>query len=470
MITKNYLIILFVVLFFSCDTGTNTEDIITLEGTVFEYDAAVNVVPIEGVLVTAEGLYQQTLTDKNGFYKFEATAANDSFGVTIKATKIGYIATSTFVEVVKGKVLLVPELQMTAISPLDTSNTGGGDDPITSGEAAHIEFVTPHESQVYVYASGLRETAVFGVRVTDAQGNLLDKTHAVQVNFNILNGPDGGEYLDPDTMTTLEGTAFTVLNSGTVAGPVQLEAYIDLPNKTIRSIPSRIAIYGGLPDNDHFSIAVDRVNIAGQVHYGLIDNVTAFVGDKYSNPVVPGTIVYFSTDYGIIEGAASTDDLGMATVRYISAAPLPPNPATTSFANITAWSYGDTITGVTLSTETTILLSSYTDDIEVSPTTFEYTVLNEPKSFTLNISDIYENPIVANSVVSVKATDGELFGDTQFKMLDSQLPGNGTTDFGFVWAPGDSLEAPQVYITITVTAPSDGNGSRSINISGVKKP
>ena len=74
------------------------------------------------------------------------------------------------------------------------------------------------------------------------------------------------------------------------------------------------------------------------------------------------------------------------------------------------------------------------------------------------------------SIISVSASDGEVQGDTQIKMLDSRYSGNGTTDFNFVWAPGDSLEAPQVYISITVTSPPDGNGSRSINISGVKTP
>ncbi|MCP4413051.1 MAG: hypothetical protein GY808_10880, partial [Gammaproteobacteria bacterium] len=178
---------------------------------------------------------------------------------------------------------------MRKVTITDTTDVGGGD-PITSGDAAHIEFVTPHESHIYVYASGLKETAVLEVMVTDAQGNLVDQTHAVQVHFNILQGPDGGEYLEPATMTTEDGLAYTVLNSGTVSGPIQIEAYVDLPDKTIMAIPSRIAIYGGLPDDNHFSVALEKVNIAGQVHLGIIDNATAFVGDKYSNPVAPGTI------------------------------------------------------------------------------------------------------------------------------------------------------------------------------------
>lgn len=469
MVKKLSKIVLIVLLFLGCDSATDSVDLVSLEGIVFEYDAENNALPVEGALITAQGLYKQTLSDIDGNYSFEAEPAADSSAITIRASKIGYFESSTFIYVARGQSLQVPSLEMKKVTLVDTSDSGG-DDPTTSGEAAHIEFISPHESHIYVYSSGLQETAVLGVKVTDAQGNLVDQEHAVEVKFNILQGPDGGEYLDPGSMTTENGFAFTVLNSGTIAGPIQIEAYVDLPTKTIHAIPSRIAIYGGLPDDDHFSVAVEKVNIAGQVHFGILDVVTAFVGDKYSNPVAPGTIVYFSTEYGIVEGAAVTDELGRASVNFLSAAPLPLNPATDSFTEITAWTYGDTISGLTLSTSFELLLSSVTDNIDVSPSSFQYNDLNEAKSFSFNVSDIYEYPIVENSVISVQATDGELFGDTQFKTLDSRSSGNGTTDFGFVWAPGDSLKAPQVFITITVTSPEEGNGSRSTNISGVKTP
>jgi len=469
IINKSTIIFLFIALLFSCDTGTDADDLVMLEGTVFQYDSLSNVIPEEGVLITAQGLYKQTVSDIDGYYKIETEPSNDTLSVIIKASKLGFLESSASIEVAKGQSLQVPAIEMKKVTILDTTDTGGGDDPVTSGEAAHIEFITPHESHIYVYSSGLKETAVLGVKVTDAQGNLLHKSHAVQVNFNILHGPDGGEYLDPDTMTTDDGYAYTVLNSGTISGAIQIEAYVNLAGKTIQSIPSRIAIYGGLPDDDHFSVAVEKANIAGQVHFGLLDNITAFVGDKYSNPVAPGTIVYFSTDYGIVEGAAITDELGRASVRYMSAEPLPLDPVTSSFAKVSAWSYGDALAGLTLSAETTILLSSVTAPISILPASFQYDDLNEAKEFEYTISDIYGNPIIAGTDIKVEASDGKVIGDTQIELLDSRYPGNSTTDFGFVWSPGDSLEAPQVYISITVSSPTEGNGSRSLNIRGTKK-
>ena len=302
--------------------------------------------------------------------------------------------------------------------------------------------------------------------VTDDQGRLVDSTHSVLVHFNILSGPDGGEYLEPDTMRTINGRVHTVLNSGIIAGPVQLDVYAEANGQTIRTLPIRMAIYGGLPDQRHFSLAVDKLNIAGRVHFGIIDNITAFVGDKFSNPVAPGTIVYFSTDYCIVEGAAVTDELGQATVRFESAGPFPPNPIDSTFAHITAWTYEDTVLRNTINTGAKVLLSDVTAPIQISPSSFSYTAVNSPVAFDYTVQDIWGNPLVGNTSIKVSTTAGNLYGDVNVSLIDTRSPGPGTTDFQFYWAPGDSLDDPQVFISITVDPPSDGNGYRSVGISG----
>jgi hypothetical protein len=55
---------------------------------------------------------------------------------------------------------------------------------------------------------------------------------------------------------------------------------------------------------------------------GEVISVSVLVGDRYSNPVRPGTTVYFTTVYngisnyhgGIIQASAQTDNSGNATV------------------------------------------------------------------------------------------------------------------------------------------------------------
>ena len=59
IINKITIIFLFIVLLFSCDTGTDADDLVLLEGIVFQYDSLANVIPEEGVLITAQGLFNK---------------------------------------------------------------------------------------------------------------------------------------------------------------------------------------------------------------------------------------------------------------------------------------------------------------------------------------------------------------------------------------------------------------------------
>ncbi|NIT57443.1 MAG: hypothetical protein GWN00_14780, partial [Aliifodinibius sp.] len=146
--------------------------------------------------------------------------------------------------------------------------------------------------------------------------------HSVEVQFRIGSGPDGGEFIfPPSEITDSEGQATVHITSGIKAGVMQVIAEAVVDTGIIRSKPVSIAIHGGLPDSTHFSIAVEKVNFPGWHIYGLTNAITAFVGDKYSNPVRPNTSVWFNTDGGIIEGSALTNPQGQASVDLISAAP-----------------------------------------------------------------------------------------------------------------------------------------------------
>ena len=79
-----------------------------------------------------------------------------------------------------------------------------------------------------------------------------------------------------------------------------------------------IAIYGGFPDPNHYAVASDKLNYPNYGIIGVEIPFTAFVGDKYSNPVRPGTSVYFETTSGIIDGSNTTDNLGRATVTMLT--------------------------------------------------------------------------------------------------------------------------------------------------------
>ena len=78
--------------------------------------------------------------------------------------------------------------------------------------------------------------------------------------------------------------------------------------------------------------------------------------------------------------------------------------------------------------------------------------------------------MAGGTTIQVSASEGTLLGDVSMNLNDTQTVGQGTTDFSFSWAPGDSLEAPAVYIGITVNTPDEGNGYGSVGITGTKTP
>ncbi len=447
----------------SCADVTDTSNIAVINGTVYTYSDG-QLVPVENALVSAVEVYRQANTDINGKYSFSLELPAAEQQITIQASKAGYISGQVQALAKNGETFLAPDLTLSLIN----ADTSGGLPVSTSGDAAHIQLTENSVPQIYIYSSGLRESATMRFSLTDAEGNVVDNEHSETVFFRILNGPGGGEYLFPDSMTSKNGLVSTTLNSGIKAGPVQIEAYFVREGATYRTIPPRVAIYGGLPDQDRFSLAAEQMNIAGQVRFGIVDNITAFVGDKYGNPVAPGTIVYFTSQYGIIQGAAITDELGRAVVQYLTAAPLPADPANSSFTEIRAVTYGDTLGEKKLETTLDLLLSAATAGIEVNPQSFNYTNLNNGIAFDFKVKDIYGNPLVADTRIKVTSTAGTLYGDKDVTLLDNRYPGNGSTEFSFSWAPGDSLKDTQVYINIQVNSPAEGNGSRSLRLVGTK--
>lgn len=461
-------IFLLFLLTFSCTTSTQNNESV-LSGNVYYLDNNFNAIPVSGALVTAKNFFVQTTTDASGGYSLavELEATETEKEVNLQVSRVGFSSKEIPVLVKRGQDISVPDITLekvggdSSVSPTDTIST--------SGPASHIEVRPGHDTHVYIQGSGLQESAFLSFSVMDDKGVLVDQEHGVTVHFEILNGPDGGEYLYPETMETQGGKVYTVLNSGILAGAVQIQAWFESEGKTYRTLPVRIAIYGGLPDQNHFSLATAKVNIAGRVHFGITDQVTAFVGDKFSNPVAPGTAVYFSSDYGIVEGSAVTDILGRATVRFMSALPLPPDPANNPFAVITASTFGDTLGTKIIQAQTNLLLSDHTAPIQVTPSSFTYDNSNTPVTFNYTVSDIYNHPIVSESIINVTATDGNLYGDVSLQQVDTQVSGPGKTEFSFTWAPGDSLDAPQVQISITVTTPDDGNGYASTSVVGNKQ-
>ncbi len=359
--------------------------------------------------------------------------------VTVKAS---YLADTTSVIAVAGEVSNLPTIKL---FPLQEA---------IAGEPASVFLVSQTLDAIGVTQSGSPETAKIVFEVQDSSGIPIDLDHAVYVNFRFGATPGGGEILAPGTAKTNDVGQVTVnLTSGTIAGPVQIIAEIDFKGMKITSKPVNIAIHGGLPDLTHFSIGTNQLNYAYYDILAGVSKVTALVGDKYTNPVKPNTVVYFSSDAGVIQGSGLTNELGTTTVTLLSGAPLPNDPVDgPGFF----WVHARTINEKeeSISTKTKVLFSGY-PHITISPTTF--TLPNGGKvSFHYTVTDQFGNPLAPGNNYSVSiATGGDagVAGDIAIIMPDMQI-GNTSFDFALSDTKPEEVKLKEATIFINVSGPN----------------
>ena len=264
-------------------TKVETSGTTTVSGRVVHVDDMNRGVP--AVLVRAVGEGFTATTDSAGRFEM-AVSVVEARIMQFAISKLGFDEVVTSLSVQPG--------QRNAVAtpiPLHPAGTTGGS---SSDVASTIFLATNPVSTIGVRQSGSSESVVLTYEVRDAHGRPVSLDHRTTVEFTLNQVSGGGAFIHPDTATTnSSGRVQVTLNSGMVAQAVQVRAR--LRNTSIFSAPVRVAIHGGLPNAEHFSFAVEKVNIPGLVRFGLTSSVTAFVGDRYGNPVPTGTIVYFST-------------------------------------------------------------------------------------------------------------------------------------------------------------------------------
>jgi hypothetical protein len=327
-----------------------------------------------------------------------------------------------------------------------------------TGAPSSIALVGLQYDSIAVHGTGSNETSTMTFEVRDAGGSPISFSQPVTVHFDIIGGPEGGEYLFPDSgQTNAQGQVTTTLNSGTVAGAVQVQARL-AGSPVIACTPVSVVIHSGLPDPIHFAVVPRWMNFPGFNYYGVVDSMTAMVGDIYGNPVPMGTAVYFTSNAGIIEGSASTDASGFASVRLFSGppSPLPTFPFGTVFAQ-TIGQGGQILTDCTL-----VLFSGVTQIYNVNPDNFNL-FNGQSEMFNFTVSDQNGYPLVYGSQISVTATSGALMGDVNVLMPDTWLTGPGLTEFSFVLYDADLVDTTIVMAAVSINVNSpNGNLSRLI--------
>jgi len=310
---------------------------------------------------------------------------------------------------------------------------------LVKGPPASIVVISVEPATIGVRGAGANETAMVTFEVRDARGNTV--ADGEPVLFRLDAPGAGGERVGPESTATVNGRVQAALSSGTRARTVRLLAEAPLASgDTVRSTPVPIAIHGGLPDEDHFGLAAKPVNLAGRVLFGLESEITAFVFDKYSNPVQPGTSIRFRTDGGGVQGAAETDENGQASVTLFTALPIPPGP------DFLATVSGQTVDeeGREIEVSTTVLFSGPTAPIQLTGAgadTVSVGRLFVPNAknaiVTFRVSDISDNPLMGGSTITVTSDVAMISGDANVIIPDAR---SGHIDYAIVVADPAPIE------------------------------
>ncbi len=418
---------------------------------------------------------QSATTDANG--SFRLTFTTDSTGTaTLTLRKTGYRDTTFAVTLRAGTVvaLSLPLSLKSVVNPGGTS----------SGLAQTITFLGATVQEVSVYGVGGKETAILGYEVRDSLGLPIDVAHAVQLQFASTNGPNGGEYISPPSVTTNQvGQAFTTFNAGTKAGVVQVTASTTVGSRLITSSPVRLVINGGFPVQSHFSISAERHNFPALGWVGKTNGIAVLVGDMYSNPVAPGTAVYFRSSGGVIQPSVFTSKDGLGSVILYSGNPAPMGAYATpalgdGYHYVVARTLGQG--GAVIEDSTVILWSGPGSISGVSPTSFDIANAGS-QTFTFKVADGLGHPLAAGTRIGVAATipppptSGQqqnqvivVFGvNGSIELPDVIMSGSGTTDFSFTLKDGtwSITDATPVNLSINVTGPNVPN-SLSYTIGG----
>jgi hypothetical protein len=214
--------------------------------------------------------------------------------------------------------------------------TATGTITVAAASVGSIQFISATPELIGLSGTGglgISETSVVIFRVVDSTGGPVAGT---DVDFT-LSTSVGGITLTPPTATSdASGNAQTVVNSGTVATSVRVNADVVGATPAIGTQSSVLVVSTGLPDQDSFSWAVQCPNIEAWNYNGVENDITVQLADRFQNPVPDGTAVTFNAEGGSVESncqtTTSATQSGFCTATWTSANPRPANGRVTVLA------------------------------------------------------------------------------------------------------------------------------------------
>lgn len=250
--------------------------------------------PVEGVVVTFsqttaallmfDPLAGTALTDVNGKAKLDLGA--------ISATGTGEITIQAVAQIGSSSATATRSIQIAAAAPVPAG---------VSTTPSSINFIgaVPKGTAIVIKGAGgngRSESALLTFRVVNASNAAIN---GAIVDFKI-NENNGGAIITPSQFMTTNSDALVgvTVSSGTQPSSIVVVA-------TARSTPSvstpsdTVVVSNGIVVSGSFEIAADKYNLNGTLTSDSAV-ITAYIADKFGNPVADGLIVSFQTDFGAV--------------------------------------------------------------------------------------------------------------------------------------------------------------------------
>jgi len=256
---------------------------------------------------------------------------------------------------------------------------GGGSPEDTIPASIIIKSVSSYF--LVVQGGGGLERSEITIQVYNRNGTPIKKS--VRVDFSFVQPLGGGEFFAPSSGWTsiTDGTLTTVLNSGYRSGTLKFIATVF--GTTVCTHPTLVTIRSGPPDQAHMTILTDTCILPGRTPYlGDLATITAFIADQWGNPVPLTSVWFYTNQCMIFPGNATTDETGVCTNTFRTAA-----PNDSSFATVTVETR-DSL-GARITKSLRITLYGLANTFTLSPQNWVIDKTNGPKSihFTLIAQD-----------------------------------------------------------------------------------
>ncbi|GJQ19930.1 MAG: hypothetical protein HBSIN02_02850 [Bacteroidia bacterium] len=366
-------------------------------------------------------------------------------------------------------VTLIPRQTTTVNFALSLNTTPVPPPPPGGGYANTLTYVGPQNMNLSVFGVGGTESGILTFEARDSLGQPILPARADTIVFTISGVPvTGGAYTTPSfALTNTSARASTAVQSGTVAGAIQVVASLtrDTDGVIVRSTPVKVLIHGGLPDQTHFGLGANPFNVPGLHYIGRTSSITALVGDKYGNPVAPGTAVYFGnpTQGLITTSTGYTTNDGFATVTLYTGVNHAPNGRGFVYAE----TLGENNVAVRDSIEVVFSGYAFVTNLAVSgggPLTVDNTT---SKVVTFTVADENGNPLAAGTGISasVEGTGSAVVSKVAPTSSLSDVISTFYTSFSVTVSKSLETGATTGPFTLTITA-SGPNGEASATLAG----